>query len=194
MEHSPFMNKDTLLPAIARAVITKQLGITATIPQTADHPWLNNPAATFVTLKLDGELRGCIGSLKARFSLMDDLQGNAIAAAFQDPRFSPLTKDELDRIQIEVSILSDPEKIEFVSETDLLTQLHPHIDGLIFNYGNYRSTFLPQVWDQLPSPEQFLSHLKKKAGLASNFWSEEVLIYRYSVEKFSENDDAEYAL
>jgi len=188
------MNKDTLLPAIARAVITKQLGITATIPQTADHPWLNNPAATFVTLKLDGELRGCIGSLKARFSLMDDLQGNAIAAAFQDPRFSPLTKDELDRIQIEVSILSDPEKIEFVSETDLLTQLHPHIDGLIFNYGNYRSTFLPQVWDQLPSPEQFLSHLKKKAGLASNFWSEEVLIYRYSVEKFSENDDAEYAL
>jgi len=185
------MNKRSLLPKIARAMITKQLGIPATIPKTTDHPWLNDPAATFVTLKLHGELRGCIGSLKAHFSLMDDLQHNAIAAAFQDPRFSPLSEDELDQTEIEVSILSPPEKIDFVSETDLLAQLQPHIDGLIFNYANYRSTFLPQVWEQLSSPEEFMAHLKQKAGLDADFWSDEVLIYRYSVEKFTEIDDAE---
>lgn len=186
MELSPFMNRETLLPAIARAVIAKQLGIAATIPKTADNPWLNDPAATFVTLKQGGELRGCIGSLKARHSLMDDLQSNTIAAAFHDPRFPPLSEDELDQVQIEVSILSSPEKVEFSSEADLLAQLRPHIDGVIFNYRNYQSTFLPQVWDQLPLPELFMARLKEKAGLAADFWSDNVLIYRYSVEKFSE--------
>jgi AmmeMemoRadiSam system protein A len=180
------MNKGVLLPAIARAIITKQLGIAATIPKTADNPWLNDLAATFVTLKQSGELRGCIGSLKARYSLMDDLQSNAIAAAFHDPRFPPLSEDELDQIQIEVSVLSTPEKIRFVSEADLLAQLKPHIDGVIFNYGNNRSTFLPQVWEKLSSPELFMAQLKQKAGLAADFWSDEVLIYRYSVEKFTE--------
>jgi len=185
------MNKRELLPAIARAMITKQLGKPATIPKTTDYPWLNEPAATFVTLKLHGELRGCIGSLKAHFPLIDDLQSNAIAAAFHDPRFSALSEDELEQIRIEVSILSLPEKIEFVSETDLLAQLQPHIDGIIFDYGNYRSTFLPQVWDQLQTPKRFMAQLKQKAGLAADFWSDEILIYRYSVEKFTEPDNAE---
>jgi AmmeMemoRadiSam system protein A len=180
------MNKGALLPTIARAIITKQLGIAATIPKTADNPWLNDLAATFVTLKKNGELRGCIGSLKARYSLMDDLQSNAIAAAFHDPRFPPLSENELDQVQIEVSILSSPEKIEFVSEADLLAQLKPHIDGVIFSYGNNRSTFLPQVWEKLSSPELFMAQLKQKAGLAADFWSDEVLIYRYRVKKFSE--------
>jgi AmmeMemoRadiSam system protein A len=185
------MNRKTLLPAIVRAIITKQLGIAATIPKTTEHPWLNDPAATFVTLKQGGELRGCIGSLKARYPLMDDLQNNAISAAFHDPRFPPLSEDELDQVQIEVSILSSPEKIEFVSEADLLAQLRPHIDGVIFNYRNYRSTFLPQVWDQHPSPELFMARLKEKAGLTADFWSDEVLVYRYSVEKFTESEHAE---
>lgn len=180
------MSRETLLPAIVRAVITKKLGIAATIPKTADNPWLNDLAATFVTLKQDGELRGCIGSLKARYSLMDDLQSNAIAAAFHDPRFPPLSENELNQVQIEVSVLSSPEKIEFASEADLLAQLKPHIDGVIFNYGNNRSTFLPQVWEKLSSPELFMAQLKQKAGLAADFWSDEVLIYRYRVEKFSE--------
>jgi AmmeMemoRadiSam system protein A len=180
------MSRETLLPAIVRAVITKKLGIAATIPKTADNPWLNDRAATFVTLKQDGELRGCIGSLKARYSLMDDLQSNAIAAAFHDPRFPPLSENELNQVQIEVSVLSSPEKIEFASEADLLAQLKPHIDGVIFNYGNNRSTFLPQVWEKLSSPELFMAQLKQKAGLAADFWSDEVLIYRYRVEKFSE--------
>jgi len=191
MEPLPSMNKGELLLTIARAIITKQLGIPATIPKTTDHPWLNEPAATFVTLKKNGELRGCIGSLKSHCSLMDDLQNNVIAAAFHDPRFSSLSEDELDQLQIEISILSSPVKVEFVSEADLLAQLKPHIDGVIFNYRHYRSTFLPQVWDQLPTPELFMTHLKQKAGLAADFWNDEVLIYRYSVEKFSELEDGE---
>jgi AmmeMemoRadiSam system protein A len=191
MEPSLFMNKGALLPAIARAAITKQLGIAATIPKTEDNPWLNDLAATFVTLKQDGELRGCIGSLKARYSLIDDLQSNAIAAAFHDPRFPPLSKDKLDQTQIEVSLLSEPEPVTFSSEADALSQLKPNIDGIVFECGSYRSTFLPQVWEQLPSPELFMTHLKQKAGLAADFWSDEVLIYRYSVEKFTESDYAE---
>jgi len=177
----------SLLPAIARAIITKQSGVAATLPKTAGHPWLNQPAATFVTLKKEGELRGCIGSLKARYPLMDDLQNNAIAAAFHDPRFPPLSKDELDRIEIEVSLLSEPEAITFADEADALSQLNPNVDGVIFEYGGYRSTFLPQVWEQLPTPELFMAHLKQKAGLAPDFWSNGVLLYRYGVQKFSEN-------
>lgn len=175
-----------LLLAIARAIITKKLGIFASIAKTTDHPWLNEPAATFVTLKLDGELRGCIGSLKAHHSLMNDLQTNAIAAAFEDPRFSPLTKEDLDRISIEVSLIGDAEPITFADEADALAQLRPHSDGIIFECGRYRSTFLPQVWEQLPSPKMFMAHLKQKAGLAPDFWSRDVLLYRYEVQKFSE--------
>jgi AmmeMemoRadiSam system protein A len=185
------MNRKTLLPAIVRAIITKQLGIAATIPKTTEHPWLNDPAATFVTLKQGGELRGCIGSLKARYPLMDDLQNNAISAAFHDPRFPPLSKDELDQTEIEVSLLSEPEPVTFSDEADALSQLKPDIDGIIFECGGYRSTFLPQVWEKLPSPELFMAHLKQKAGLAPDFWSDEVLIYRYSVEKFTESEHAE---
>ncbi len=180
-----------LLPVIVRAIITKQLGIAATIPKTTEYPWLNDPAATFVTLKQNGELRGCIGSLKARYPLMDDLQNNAISAAFHDPRFPPLSKDELDQTQIEVSLLSEPEPVTFSGEADVLSQLKPNIDGIIFECGNYRSTFLPQVWEKLPSPELFMAQLKQKAGLAADFWSDDVLIYRYSVEKFTESEHAE---
>ncbi|MCF7821945.1 MAG: AmmeMemoRadiSam system protein A [Mariprofundaceae bacterium] len=176
-----------LLPVIARATISKELGIAAAIPKTADHPWLNDQAATFVTLKQNNELRGCIGSLRARQSLMNDLQNNAISAAFHDPRFPPLSKDELDQTAVEVSLLSDPVPLTFSDEPDALSQLRPGMDGIIFECGSYRSTFLPQVWEQLPNPELFMSHLKQKAGLAPDFWSDDVLLYRYEVEKFAEN-------
>ena len=175
-----------LLLAIARAIITKQLGTFASLAKTTDHPWLNELAATFVTLKLDGDLRGCIGSLKAHHSLMNDLQTNAIAAAFQDPRFPPLTKEELNRITIEISLIGDSEPINFTDEADALAKLQPHVDGIIFECGRYRSTFLPQVWEQLPTPKMFMAHLKQKAGLAPDFWSKDVLLYRYEVQKFSE--------
>lgn len=176
----------TLLLSIARAIITKQLGIFVPLAKTSEHPWLNEPAATFVTLKEDGQLRGCIGSLKAHHSLMNDLQTNATAAAFEDPRFPPLTKEELDRISIEISLIGDAEPVSFTDEADALAKLRPHVDGIIFEYDRYRSTFLPQVWEQLPTPKMFMAHLKQKAGLTTDFWSDDVLLYRYEVQKFSE--------
>ena len=175
-----------VLLTITRAIITKQLGTFASIPKTADHPWLNETAATFVTLKKNGELRGCIGSLRARLPLMNDLQTNAIGAAFQDPRFPPLEKDELEQISIEVSVLSDPDPMIFSDEANALSKLTPGLDGVIFECGSYRSTFLPQVWEQIPSAQQFMAHLKQKAGLAADFWSNDVMLYKYNVQKFSE--------
>lgn len=191
MSRESFLNDITpehgaLLLTIVRAIITKQLGIAATIPKTAEHSWLNDPAATFITLKKNGELRGCIGSLKAYRSLLNDLQDNAIAAAFRDPRFPPLVEAELPEVHIEVSVLTDPELLTFSDEADALSQLKPDVDGIIFKCGGYKSTFLPQVWEQLPTPELFMAHLKQKAGLAPSFWSDDVLLYRYRVEKFSE--------
>jgi len=180
-----------VLLVIARAVISKHLGIRADIPKTADYPWLNEPAATFVTLKKSGELRGCIGSLKAHQSLMNDLQDNAVSAAFRDPRFPPLSADELPDVNIEVSLLTEPEPVTFDDESDALAKLEPNVDGVIFECGGYRSTFLPQVWEQLPEPGLFMAHLKQKAGLPAGFWSEDVRLYRYRVEKFREDSHAQ---
>lgn len=178
--------RGNVLTAIARAVISKYLGIRADLPKASEHPWLDEFAATFVTLKIDGELRGCIGSLKAHKSLLSDLQDNAVSAAFHDPRFPPLSTDELERISIEVSLLTEPEPIRFDGEDDALAQLRPHTDGIIFECGSFRSTFLPQVWEQLPEPATFMAHLKQKAGLPAGFWSNDVHLYRYEVEKFKE--------
>jgi AmmeMemoRadiSam system protein A len=139
-----------------------------------------------VTLTRHGDLRGCIGSLEAHRPLREDIQANAQAAAFGDPRFPPLSEDELDTTQVEVSILSRPEPMHFRDEADFLTQLRPGIDGVILEYGWHRATFLPQVWEQLPEPRQFMANLKRKAGLASDFWSNEIRISRYGVEKFKE--------
>ncbi len=178
-----------LLLTIVRTTITKQLGIAAKIPKTTDYPWLNELAATFVTLKQKGKLRGCIGSLKAHHALIDDLQGNAISAAFHDPRFPPVSKDDLDQIQIEVSLLTEPEPIVFNDEADALSQLKPGMDGVIFESGRQRSTFLPQVWEQLPTSDIFMSHLKQKAGFTPSYWHDDVLLYRYRVDKFSEAEN-----
>ena len=153
-----------------------------------DQPSLSEPGATFVTLTKNDNLRGCIGSLQPQRSLFDDVQKNAVAAAFRDSRFSPLTQNELEQINIEVSLLSASESLEFSSETELLQQLRPDIDGIIFRYRNSASTFLPQVWEQLPTAELFMEHLKQKAGLAADFWSDEVEVSRYTVQKWKESD------
>lgn len=138
--------------------------------------------ATFVTLQKHGQLRGCIGILAASRPLVVDIAENAFSAAFQDPRFPPLAARELDDLEIHLSILTPAEPIEFSSEQDLLSQLQPTIDGLILQEGNRRGTFLPSVWEQLPDPKQFLRHLKQKAGLPSDYWSETVKVYRYHAE------------
>jgi hypothetical protein len=148
--------------------------------------WLQEYGATFVTLTQCGQLRGCIGSLQAHRPLVEDIRHNACAAAFQDPRFAPLERDELEATCCEVSLLSPAEPMQFKDEADALAQLRPGIDGVILEYGRYRSTFLPQVWEQLPDPQQFMAHLKHKAGLPGDFWDGGIRLSRYTVTKWCE--------
>jgi AmmeMemoRadiSam system protein A len=154
--------------------------------QEGDDSWLREHRASFVTLKLDGELRGCIGSLQAHRSLAEDIAHNAQAAAFKDPRFGPLSREEFARVIVEVSVLSPPKRLHFANHAELLRSLNPGLDGLILECGGRRGTFLPQVWEQLPDPEQFLAHLKNKAGLPTTTPSEQCRILRYTVVKWSE--------
>jgi len=145
-------------------------------------PKLQKQEACFVTLKLNGNLRGCIGSLVAHRSLVQDIVYNSYMAAFEDPRFEPLMENEFPYLSIHISILSKAEPISFVSEQDLISKLRPGIDGLILSDMGYRGTFLPSVWDELPEPEMFLRHLKLKAGLSSDHWSKTLKVERYTVE------------
>jgi len=143
---------------------------------------LTENRACFVTLAMHGKLRGCIGSLEAHQALVKDIVYNAYAAAFTDPRFQPLTRKEYSQLEIHLSILNTPESMQFSSETDLIRQLRPRIDGLILSDQGHRGTFLPSVWESVPEPQEFLAHLKLKAGLPSNYWSETIAIQRYTVE------------
>ena len=145
---------------------------------------LQQQRATFVTLNIDDQLRGCIGTLEAHQPLVIDVAHNARAAAFQDPRFGPLSKPEFDRLQIHISILGIPEPMNFSSEQDLIQQLRPGIDGLILTAAGRRGTFLPSVWESLATAEEFFSHLKLKAGLPTSYWSDDVKVERYTTESF----------
>jgi AmmeMemoRadiSam system protein A len=136
----------------------------------------------------DDKLRGCIGTLEAHRPLADDVRANAAAAAFRDPRFKPLTAPELDRTRIEVSALSAIEPLVFKSEDEALAQLRPGMDGVVFEYFYHRSTFLPQVWEDFSTVQQFMGNLKHKAGLPPDFWDAAVKLSRYTVTKWSEND------
>lgn len=184
-----------ILLHIARSAISRALH-NSCVPSAIDEniPWLSQPGASFVTLTQWGELRGCIGSLQACDPLIEDVSNNAVSAALYDPRFMPLTADELDTVSVEVSLLSELQPIDFVSEADVLVQLRPDIDGVVFEYGPYRSTFLPQVWESLPQPRQFLAKLKSKAKLSEDFWAEDIKLSRYTVSKWCETDySKEYA-
>lgn len=173
-----------LLLARARAAIAREFGEN---PPALPHPdWLDQPGAVFVTLTENGRLRGCIGSLLAHRLLAEDLDHNARAAAFNDPRFPRLSRAELDRVRVEVSILSAATPLNFTDEADALTRLRPGVDGVILEQGRHRATFLPQVWEQLPDPHQFMAHLKQKAGLPTDFWATDLKLSRYGVEKFKE--------
>jgi AmmeMemoRadiSam system protein A len=175
-----------VLLRVARNAIARALGAAAQAAPEA--PWLAAPGATFVTLTKAGKLRGCIGSLEARRPLAEDVQANAVAAALNDPRFPTLTAAELPEIAVEVSLLSPPQPISFRDEADALAQLAPGADGVIFEYGHHRSTFLPQVWAELATPAEFMGHLKYKAGLPPDFWDPAVKLSRYAVVKWREDD------
>ncbi len=145
-------------------------------------PKLMEERATFVTLEIDGQLRGCIGMLEACRPLAEDVAENAFSAAFRDPRFPPLSHGEFDALEISISILSPPEEMMFSSEEDLLEQIRPGTDGLILEDGFRRGTFLPSVWEQLPEKESFFEHLKQKAGLSPGYWSNTLRVFRYTAE------------
>jgi AmmeMemoRadiSam system protein A len=188
---SAFSNElGQVLLQIARAAISSALGQVVAQPEPVGDAAvrLQAPGASFVTLTQLGLLRGCIGSLEARRPLLDDVKANAIAAAVHDPRFAPLTLSELGFTSVEVSVLSPMQPLDFDSEEQALAQLRPGVDGVVFAYGRYRSTFLPQVWEQVPKPRQFMAHLKQKAGLAPDFWAQDVKLQRYTVHKFKESE------
>ena len=145
---------------------------------------LQQPSASFVTLTIQRQLRGCIGMLQATRPLVEDVAQNAYSAAFEDSRFPPLNDAEYDQLEYHISILNPAESLEFDSETDLLQQLRPGVDGLILEDRGRRATFLPSVWDSLPSAADFLRHLKMKAGLAPDYWSNTLRAQRYTVEEF----------
>ncbi len=176
--------RGTALLLLARAAIAHELGLPS--PPLPERSGLEEDGAAFVTLDLHSRLRGCIGSLEAHRPLFEDVRHNAVAAAFMDPRFPPLSEAEFAQVTIEVSVLSTPQRLEFHSESEALAQLRPGKDGVILKYGQHRATFLPQVWEQLNSPDIFMSHLKEKAGLPADFWSDELALFRYSVVKYRE--------
>lgn len=173
-----------VLLRLARTSIKGALG---NDPSFAMHAgWLKEQAATFVTLKKDGELRGCIGSLEAHRAIVEDVRANAVAAALHDPRFPPVTLVELEQLTIEISLLTPPRPLHFSDEADALAQLKPGIDGLIFESGGRRATFLPQVWEDLPEPREFLAQLKQKAGFAPDYWAADIKLQRYGALKFKD--------
>jgi AmmeMemoRadiSam system protein A len=180
------MNKtdqNTLLN-IARNAIAQELELEISDPGPVSTE-MQEKRATFVTLEMDGHLRGCIGMLEASRPLAEDVAANARAAAFEDPRFPPVTKPEFEKLDIHISVLTPPEELTFSSEEEALHQIRPNIDGLILQEGFRRGTFLPSVWEQLPEKKQFWAHLKNKAGLPADYWSETVRVFRYTTESFS---------
>jgi len=184
------MRDDTDLGAALLALARSAIGAELGVPErtVAPHEALAAPGATFVTLRKDGALRGCIGSLKPLRALAVDVRENAIAAAFRDPRFPPLATVEFETTSVEVSLLTADERLDVRDEADLLARLRPDVDGLVLEYGRHRATFLPQVWESLPDPRGFVMALKRKAGLPVDFWSPRVNVSRYGVTKWKEGE------
>ncbi len=184
-------NDDALghsLVSTARQTIARALGVPASLAEAvADHPALRRPGATFVTLHgANGQLRGCVGQLEATRSLGDDVRANALAAAFNDPRFAPLRASEWPCLQVEVSLLDPAEPLPVRSEAEAVAALRPGIDGVVFEWRGVRATLLPQVWRQLPHAADFIAALKRKAGVAAGSWPAGIRLSRYRVRCFAD--------
>jgi AmmeMemoRadiSam system protein A len=183
---------DEIVLRVAKSAILSRLDSSYSFDKKAvedKYLFLKDKGASFVTLKYDASLRGCIGSIIAHRTLLEDIINNAISAAFKDPRFEPISKEELSHLNLEISILTPPEILEYDDYEDLLKKVTPFKDGLILNYGSYQGTFLPQVWDELNSPDLFLEHLSYKAGANPSVYAYHPAIYRYRVEAIEENFD-----
>ncbi len=190
LEFSFSRSEQYILLSLARESIQHGLDYGRSMPVSMESfsPALQEPGAAFVTLEKQGQLRGCIGSVEAYRSLVEDVAEHAWNAAFRDPRFSPLSPTEFQQLHIEISVLSQPEAMTFDSEEDLKLQLVPGRDGLIISDGNHRSLFLPAVWDKLPDVDSFLSHLKQKAGLPGEYWSDSISCQKFYSFEFSDED------
>jgi AmmeMemoRadiSam system protein A len=176
-------------PVLARALVGRARNAIAQaldLPTAAEpgHPALHSPGATFVTLRLGGELRGCVGTLAAERALGDDVRVHALAAAFRDSRFEPLRVEEFAELEIEVSLLEPAQPVAARTEAEAHQALRPGVDGVLLEWRGRSATFLPQVWEQLPLPAEFLNALKRKAGLAADFWHHDLRLSRYRVRKF----------
>lgn len=177
---------DTLI-ALARAAIGERWG--ASPSPASDANWLWAPGASFVTLKLRGDLRGCIGTLEPYRSLADDVRGNAVSAAFHDVRFRPLERREFDLVRIEVSVLSPIEPVDCANEEEALRALRPGTDGVVFECSRGRGTFLPQMWERFADPRVFLGQLRAKIGLPARYWDASTRLSRYTVTCWHEPDE-----
>jgi AmmeMemoRadiSam system protein A len=194
-EHSTHLSQEQgrVLIRVARVTIAARLGLSDPVSRVIPEHELADPAfreqrGTFVTLKIRNQLRGCMGCLTPSETILEGIQRNAINAAFNDPRFPPLSASELAEAEIEVSILTNPRELVYAGGDDLLKKLRPSIDGAIISKGMARATFLPQVWEQLPRTEDFLAHLCRKAGLSPDEWKKgELGVATYQVQYFHEN-------
>ena len=185
------MDKKTVLIRLARAAIAEALGISypySTREILRENPWLKEKGAAFVTLnrKADDSLRGCIGSIIAHQSLFDDIVSNAKSAALNDPRFAPMRPEEFEQVKVEVSLLTTPKRLEYRDASDLKAKLVPGKDGVILQLQGRQATFLPQVWEQLPTFESFMGNLCLKAGLPQDCVRYHPDIYTYRVEAYHE--------
>ncbi|MBR9982624.1 MAG: AmmeMemoRadiSam system protein A [Desulfatitalea sp.] len=195
MENLPRLSdaQGQVLVSLARRTLSEKLGrrpggdAVRHIETRLSDPAMVVPGGVFVTLKIDGCLRGCIGTLAGHDTLVENVRTYAEHAAFDDPRFAPLTAEELDQVAIEVSVLTVPQPLAYTDADDLLRRLRPETDGVILRKKNASATFLPQVWAQLPRPEDFLAQLCLKAGLPADAWRTEHLdVETYQVQSFEE--------
>ena len=178
-------DRQTLLDLAYASIESGLQGNNLRVDPSEHSPSLQQTGASFVTVKVSDELRGCIGSIEPRRVLVVDVVKNAYAAAFSDPRFAPLTTEEFARLRAHISVLGPCQPITFTCEEDLLQQLRPGIDGVILEEGACRATYLPSVWKVLPDPSEFLEQLKLKAGLPKDYWSASMTVKRYTTESIS---------
>jgi AmmeMemoRadiSam system protein A len=177
-------DRQTLLEVAQRAIERGLAGDRLKVRPEEFSACLQAQAASFVTIKVRQQLRGCIGTLEAQRALIADVVSNAYSAAFRDPRFPALTRAEFLLLDIHISVLSEPQPMAVESEADLLAQLRPGIDGLVLEEGYHRGTFLPAVWEHFSEPREFVQHLKRKAGLPADYWSPALRVSRYTTESF----------
>ena len=190
MEDKLTLEEQKILLRLARDAMERGVKHEKLLP--LDHasltPRLREDGTSFITLTVRGQLRGCIGALEPYQSLAEDVREHSVSAALEDPRFPAVSERELQAIQIEVSRLTRPIPLEYKDADDLLSRLHPHVDGVILRDGPQRATFLPQVWEKIPDPVEFLNNLCYKMGASPDLWRKKHLdVLTYQVEEFHES-------